>query len=127
MFHLDKETIGICAAPEATPVPIEVEKQLHWNGMWEVELSGTDNSEQYFIRPFHVDDHVVLRRAEGRCKLPPLRTRGALPVLTDKNRTVLAIPHFNYTAKTSTVLMSVRYKPLLSFSHFSDKCTQAAD
>ena len=37
-FHLDKETIGICAAPENTLVSIEVGKQLHWNRMWEVKL-----------------------------------------------------------------------------------------
>lgn len=118
VFAVDEDRIGICAAPDVTRVPIKVGEELNWIGKWELKLSSVvPPGEQYYIRPFRDDDHMILRARQRQLKLPPVRTRYALPVLTDSRGTVIAIPHFNYTNKKYRVILSVRYKPLIAMDY----------
>lgn len=125
VFPVGEDVIGVSALPNPTPVPIKVGEKVTWAGRWELKLSPLSSVEasrhRYFVRPFSMDDSGVLKNRTRRQNMPPLRARLALPVLTDESGAVKAIPHFNYTSRKSTVAVSVRHKPLISFHYLVNK------
>lgn len=134
VFLLDQDTVCMTIATSATdahlikPVPIVVGEQQHWIGKWMIELSPLSETsqaktvrKQYLVRPFNNkrDAHLLRHgvRVIRSAKLPPLKTRSALPVVADEDGNVVAIPHFNYNNRIYGIKASVKYNPLISLDY----------
>lgn len=130
VFLSNQDTVCISKAVQGTdaicrPVPIKVGEQLHWIGKWKIELSPlsgtTVSNRQYFVRPYNNKKDALLLRYGVRVvrgsKLPPIKTRVALPVVTDEEGKVVAIPHFKYNNRIYGIKVTVHYHPLISLDH----------
>lgn len=130
VFLLSPDKIGVSlAASRKRQASVRVGEELHWIGKWMIELSPlpekTLSSEEFFVRPFNYKrDAILLRRGVRvirRTKLPHCRTWASLPVVTDQEQHVVAIPHFKYNNRTYGIEALVRYCPLISLD-YAYKC-----
>lgn len=139
VFLSDQHTVSIAVAPAASaamglwkPVPIRLGKTLHWIDKWKVHLSPLSGTEpaaadrQYYVRPFSNKKDATLLKHGVRVirgkRLPHIRMRGALPVVTDEEGKVVAMPHFLYNNRTYGIQVSVKHSPLLTLDYVH-KCS----
>ena len=124
VFTVDSDTVCVAASHYMyPPVPISVGQEVHFIGKWKILLSSHQSETgsqhgQYFVRLFNNKRYATLLRKGVRvirsAKLPPLKVRGGLPVITDGDGNVVAIPHFKVNDRTYGLRVTVQYSPLVS-------------
>lgn len=133
LFSLDhgRGRVGISRCTfHAVPKPVKVGKCMYWDNLWEITLeslaSTADSSTKFFVRSIGGDIYLACVggvRAVGRVPLPPVRVRGALPVILDEKGKVVSIPHLKYLERAYGVEVHVKFKPLLPMDIIISKTT----
>ena len=113
--------------------PIKLGETVLWDNRFLITMSklppdtpgagSPKEGEEFFIIPWQERFNLELKkgvRKNRSFKLPPLISRQGIPVIVDKNRRVVLIPHFKVNDRSYGVTCTYQFKPNIGLYDWVD-------